>query len=970
MVNSAQASSPVFSDGFESGTMSAWTTNAGILTQQSVVFDGAWAARATSTGTATWANTNLAAAQTDVYASAFVKVISAATNVWFLRLRTGSGSPGALIASVGMNKSGNILARNDVSNVNATSASKISTGAWHQVEIHALVNDTSSTLEVWIDGIKIADVSGTTALGTTPVGRLQLGDNTSSRTFDVAFDDVAADTSFIAPPPDLTPPSVPTGLDAPTVAYDHVTLTWNASPEGDTAGYTVYRDGNFLATVTGAATTTYDDTTVAASTAYSYAVDAFDTANNHSSLSTPKDVTTPMAPPSVPTGLDAPTVAYDHVTLTWNASPEGDTAGYTVYRNGTPIATVTGSATTTYDDTGVLPSTSYAYTVDAFDTSNNHSDQCPAINVKTPASPGGSVFTDGFEAGSMGKWTDVTQVTAQQQVVRSGAWGARATASGTPAWAMTTLPSTQTELYAETSFEIISQSTNVLFLRFRAGNSGLIAGVGVNAKDKLLLRNDVANTTSTSTRVVTPGVWHEVQLHALVSGTSSTLEVWLDGVRVNDVSGTTSLGTTPIGRLQIGDNTASRTYDVAYDDVVADTAYIAPPSTPTGLTATTVASDHIDLTWTGSPEPDVTGYTIYRNGASYAVVNSATTTSYTDSAVAPNTTYTYTIDSFDSSQPPLHSSQSPVLSVTTPSSTAADPVVAAAGDVACDPANSAFNAGNGTSTKCRAKDTAALLSNLRSTTNLQGILVLGDTQYECGGPLAYQQSYALSWGQSSLFALSHPTPGEQEYLTSGGTDCQATPGAGYFGYYGAQAVNGSGSPYYSFDIGTWHVISLNSNCTQASVGGCASTSPQYTWLQGDLAAHASNACTMVIWHNPAYSPSSVGGSSAMRPMFQLLYSSGVEMVMNGNDHVYDRYAELNGSGVAVAPGAHGLREFIVGTGGRSLGKFGVAKSANEQVRFNDSFGVLKLTLHPTSYDWQFVDASGSTSTDSGSTACH
>ena len=242
IVNPAQASSPVFSDGFESGTMSSWATNAGILTQQSVVFDGGWAARATSTGTATWANTNLAAAQTDVYASTFVKVISAATNVWFLRLRTGSGSPGALIASIGMNKSGNVLARNDVSNVNATSATTISTGAWHEVEIHALVNDTASTLEVWIDGIKIADVSGTTALGTTPVGRLQLGDNTSSRTFDVAFDDVAADTSYIAPPPDLTPPSVPTGLDAPTVAYDHVTLTWNASPEGDTAGYTVYRE--------------------------------------------------------------------------------------------------------------------------------------------------------------------------------------------------------------------------------------------------------------------------------------------------------------------------------------------------------------------------------------------------------------------------------------------------------------------------------------------------------------------------------------------------------------------------------------------------------------------------------------------------------------------------------------------------------------------------------------------------------
>jgi len=289
---------------------------------------------------------------------------------------------------------------------------------------------------------------------------------------------------------------------------------------------------------------------------------------------------------------------------------------------------------------------------------------------------------------------------------------------------------------------------------------------------------------------------------------------------------------------------------------------------------------------------------------------------------------------------------------------ASDPVIAAAGDIACDPTNANFNSGNGSSNSCRQKYTSDLLVNA----GLSAVLDLGDNQYYCGGYQAFLQSYDLSWGR--VKAITHPSVGNHEYLMTGGTGCDLTnEGAGgYFQYFGAAAGN-SGQGYYSFDVGTWHIIALNSNCSDA--GGCASGSPQYTWLQADLAAHT-NFCTLAYWHIPLFSS---GGRAAAnsQSFWQLLYNNNADLILNGHDHIYERFAPQAPNG--VVDNVRGIRELIVGTGGSDHTSIAQI-AANSVVRNIDTYGVTKLTLHPTSYDWQFVPEAGKTFTDSGTGACH
>jgi calcineurin-like phosphoesterase family protein len=289
---------------------------------------------------------------------------------------------------------------------------------------------------------------------------------------------------------------------------------------------------------------------------------------------------------------------------------------------------------------------------------------------------------------------------------------------------------------------------------------------------------------------------------------------------------------------------------------------------------------------------------------------------------------------------------------------ASDPVIAAAGDIACDPSSSNFNGGNGTSTVCHQKSTSDLLVNA----DLAAVLPLGDVQYECGGYQAFLQSYDLSWGR--VKGITHPVVGNHEYLTSGGTDCTiANEGAaGYFNYFGAAAGNPE-QGYYSYDIGTWHLIALNSNCTDA--GGCSPVSPQGQWLAADLAAHP-NWCTLAYWHIPLFSS---GGRAELnsRDLWQILYDHDVDVILNGHDHIYERFAPQAPDGTADP--VRGMREFIVGSGGANHTSLATI-AANSEVRNTDSFGVLKLTLHLTGYDWQFVPEAGKTFTDSGSGACH
>jgi chitodextrinase len=287
-----------------------------------------------------------------------------------------------------------------------------------------------------------------------------------------------------------------------------------------------------------------------------------------------------------------------------------------------------------------------------------------------------------------------------------------------------------------------------------------------------------------------------------------------------------------------------------------------------------------------------------------------------------------------------------------------DPVIAAAGDIACDPANSNFNGGNGATNSCRQLYT----SNLLVGANLAAVLDLGDNQYYCGGYQAFLQSYDLSWGR--VKSITYPSVGNHEYLTSGGTDCNAANAgaSGYFNYFGA-AAGQPGHGYYSYDIGTWHLIALNSNCGDA--GGCGATSPQGIWLANDLKTHT-NFCTLAYWHIPLFSSGGRANNNS-KYFWQLLYDNNADLILSAHDHTYERFAPQTPS--ATLDTTRGIREFIVGTGGANHTSF-VTVAANSEVRNADTFGVLELTLHPTSYDWRFVPEAGKTFTDSGTTACH
>jgi Fibronectin type III domain/Calcineurin-like phosphoesterase len=288
---------------------------------------------------------------------------------------------------------------------------------------------------------------------------------------------------------------------------------------------------------------------------------------------------------------------------------------------------------------------------------------------------------------------------------------------------------------------------------------------------------------------------------------------------------------------------------------------------------------------------------------------------------------------------------------------AGDPTIATAGDIACDPTNTSFNGGAGTSANCRQLATSELLVGK----GYSAVLPLGDNQYYCGGLTAFQQSYDTSWGR--VKSITRPVVGNHEYLTSGGLGCDSTNAgaSGYFNYFGA-AAGTRGQGWYSYDIGTWHIVALNSNCGDA--GGCGATSPQGKWLANDLATHR-NACTLAYWHIPLFSSGGRASPNTL-PFWQQLYNSGADVILSGHDHVYERFAPQDPAG--HRDDARGMREFIVGTGGANHTTFPTT-APNSEVRNATTYGVLQLTLHAGSYDWKFVPEAGASFTDSGTAAC-
>jgi hypothetical protein len=271
-----------------------------------------------------------------------------------------------------------------------------------------------------------------------------------------------------------------------------------------------------------------------------------------------------------------------------------------------------------------------------------------------------------------------------------------------------------------------------------------------------------------------------------------------------------------------------------------------------------------------------------------------------------------------------------------------DPVIAAAGDIACA-------SDVATPLRCQQRATSDLLVKRR----LSAVLALGDLQYETGRPDNYRRFYDPTWGR--VKSITRPVTGDHDY---GGFDAD-----GFFGYFGALA-GPAGKGYYSFDLGNWHLVALNAQCEQ--VGGCERGSVQERWLTADLAQHRSK-CLLAYWDTPRFSSGEGDNDVQFDAFWHDLYAAGAEVVLNGDQHHYERFGPQDPDGKATP---EGIREFIVGTGGKNHEPFASKPDPNSEVRNAQTFGVLIMTLHKDSYDWAFTPIAGQTFTDKGSQACH
>lgn len=248
----------------------------------------------------------------------------------------------------------------------------------------------------------------------------------------------------------------------------------------------------------------------------------------------------------------------------------------------------------------------------------------------------------------------------------------------------------------------------------------------------------------------------------------------------------------------------------------------------------------------------------------------------------------------------------------------------------------------------RDEATAKLLDDIDGT-----VFTLGDNVYANGTADEFNRCYHPTWGRHQ--ARTKPAVGNHDYHTS--------DAAGYFSYFGTSAGNPR-QGYYSYDVGSWHVVVLNSNCEQ--VDGCGPASSQVQWLKDDRRTNPT-ACSLAYMHHPRFSSGQQHGSTPeLDTVWRELVGSGVDVVLAGHDHVYERFAPLDADG---QPSAVGSRAFTVGTGGRSHYNFDRILPGSE-ARNNTSDGVLKLTLRETDYDWEFVPAAGSAFRDAGTGECH
>jgi acid phosphatase type 7 len=402
---------------------------------------------------------------------------------------------------------------------------------------------------------------------------------------------------------------------------------------------------------------------------------------------------------------------------------------------------------------------------------------------------------------------------------------------------------------------------------------------------------------------------------------------------------TLALGTTSTDGVDFSSREAANTSQ--RPQLVIETASTGAPvnSSAPSISGTAQAGRVLTTstgTWTGA-EPISYAYQWRRcdaAGGSCANIAGATSGTYALGAADVGSTVRVVVTASNSQG---HSAAtSAPTAVVQPASTG-DPVIAAAGDIA-----SCAWSGD--------EATATVIDGINPTR----VLALGDNVYENGTDAEFTNCYAPSWGRHK--AITAPVPGNHEYQTPGAT--------GYYNYFGSLA----GDPakgYYAFNLGSWRLYALNSNC---SVVACSAGSAQEQWLRADLLANPAS-CKLAYWHHPRFSSaatSSLRSTGSVGPLYQAFYDASGDVLLQGHAHFYERLARLNPSGAVDA--TNGVRNFVVGTGGAALHGLGTPRAGSE-VRNASTHGVLRLTMRQGSYSWAFTPIAGQTFTDSGSDNC-
>ena len=770
-------------------------------------------------------------------------------------------------------------------------------------------------------------------------------------------------------PADTTRPSAPAGLTASSLDGG-VSLAWTPSPENDVAGYRIYRrttSGDWpakpLQEVSGTETVDRD---VVAGTSYEYRVTALDTSLNESAPSASATVTpivpADTTPPATPQHLTV-TAGNAVATLGWTANPEPDLARYQVFRRvtgtewpGQPTTSVTAPGWT---DTSVVNGTVYEYRLVAVDTAGNTSQPSAPVTARPTSQPCAAssdyaasvlatpslaaywrlgdrsgttaceargiapgVYNGGFSLGGAGALAADSNTAANF----NGSTG-YVKVTDKPALSFTSAMTAEAWLSPRTtagSQTIIRKSSQYLF---RVVDGMLVGRVWIGGK----------TYEAWSGPVVTAGRFQ----HVAMTYDGLALRVFRNGVQVASsvVSGTLGASTMSV---YLG---ASDPYydwvDGSLDEVAVYSTALAPQTLTSHyrVGAAIDGSGPEDLTALGAPTAigltwpavlDATGYRVYQRDADgtwpAAPRATTTTTSYQATGLTDGQRYAFRVTAVvagTESRPSVIREATPV-----------DDVLLTAGDIAHN--------------SMRSELTATLLDR-----NGGSVMTLGDNAYPDGSAADFASYYAPTWGRHLW--RTRGVIGNHEYNVDNGTP--------YWDYFGA-AAGPRGLGYYSYDLAGWHVIVLNSNCWY--VGGCGAMSPQMQWLLSDLQASTAR-CTIAAWHHPLFSSGYPNGVDAtMREPWQVLMSYGVEVVLTGHDHAYERFAPQDAYGVATPTG---IREFIVGTGGASLYPTSTILP-NSQVRSIDTRGILRLDLDPDAYSWRFIPVDGGTATDSGTDTCH